>query len=61
MGSIFGGPPQAPAPEKPISPITNRATEEGTIRRRRRRSLATADSSNRSLLNDDVDPGGLGI
>ncbi len=60
MGALlFGGGsrprPVAPAPPvKPISPVTNRATEEGIIRRRRRRSLAT--DTNRSLLNEESEP-----
>ena len=59
MGALFGGgtTPRAVAPAppvRPISPVTNRATTEGIIRKRRRRSLA--NGQNRSLLNDDNDP-----
>ncbi len=59
MGALFGGgsKPRAVAPApvvKPISPVTNRATTEGIIRRRRRRSLA--GSTDRSLLNEENEP-----
>ena len=59
MGALFGGgtTPRAVAPAppvKPISPVTNRATTEGIIRKRRQRSLA--NGQNRSLLNDETDP-----
>lgn len=58
--SLFKSPKTAaPAPikpEKPISPITSRATQEGIIRRKRA-SLAT--STTRSLLNDETAPLGL--
>ena len=56
-----GDRPSAPVPvkpEKPISPVTNRATQEGIIRKKRQRaSLAT--STNRSLLNDETTPLGI--
>ena len=60
MGALFGGGGRsqprvvvAPAPEKPISPVTNRATVEGTIRKRRRSLLAERPAS---LLNEDTQP-----
>ena len=47
--------PEPIVPEKPISPVTNRATQEGIIRKRKR-SLATQGSGGGSLLNEKTVP-----
>lgn len=57
MGFLFGSPKtQAIAPAivtKPISPVTNRATVEGTIRKRQRSLIAEKP---KSLLNEETGP-----
>ncbi len=66
MGAIFGGgggggsaPAPLPVPvQKPISPVRNQATVEGTVRAQRRRT-SLANTSNRSLLNDETQPLGV--
>ena len=61
FSSLFGGgqraaAPAPVAPQKPISPVTNRATEEGIIRKKQRSLAVVAGSSNRSLLNEETEP-----
>lgn len=55
-GSSKQAAPLPVKPEKPISPVTNRATQEGIIRDERRRRASLATKSTRSLLNDETIP-----
>lgn len=48
--------PVAPPPQKPLSPITNRATTEGIIRRPKRARASLASGPSRSLLNEETVP-----